>query len=609
MSKWLNTVVISLGLWGSTAHADFLAPEQAFQFQVVSTTQQSAELTWKIADGYYLYRDQLQVSLAQQPLKLSLPPSQEKNDPNFGLTQVYYGKLSTQIQVEPLQQFTVQWQGCAENGLCYPLQKTVIKTDGDGLFALQSATQQTKLFPNNQQSILLQQNSIKDTSQDVTIKVQTDHPSEHILSQAIQQWNNDQFFLSLLTEQNLIMTLLVFLGLGVLLAFLPCSLPLIPILSSILVQKQRGYRAAFIAIAFVGGMATVYAMMGLAVAQLGYSFQRWFQSPWLIGLFSIMFVGFALNLFGAFQLSLPQFILQRLDQLQQKQRGGTWLGAAAMGVLAALIVGPCMSAPLAGALLFVAQLNQPIWGASYLFILGVGLGLPLFIAAVFGTQYLPQPGAWMNRLKYSFGFVMLGLALYFARPLLPSALYFGLFALLLLSSVCYIGWKIWPNTRRSILRIGLLLSIALLGYVAIWFTQQAWQQTYTVHAQTQLEWRQVRTAEELQTALAEHQDQAVLIDVYADWCVACQPIEKEVMPQRDVQAALQDLVRIKLDLSDYQQSQDQLLKDWQILGPPTFIFLDQSHLEQRDLRLTGTFRADQLLNRLRQLYLFDQSNK
>lgn len=181
-------------------------------------------------------------------------------------------------------------------------------------------------------------------------------------------------------------------------------MPLIPILSGILVQRHRGYRAALIALAFVLGMAAVYAVMGLVVAQLGYSFQRWFQSPIFIGIFAVLFILFALNLFGVYQLSLPQGLLRRLDRWQQKQQGGTLVGAALMGMISALIVGPCMSAPLAGALLFVSQLDQPVLGATYLFVLGLGLRIPLFIAAVFGAKYLPKPGLWMDRLKFSFGF-------------------------------------------------------------------------------------------------------------------------------------------------------------------------------------------------------------
>lgn len=344
MLKWILGAVIGGGIMPGTAHADFLPPDQAFQFQVVSTSQDQAELSWKIAEGYYLYHDQLKVSHQQAPVKLALPKPEDKDDPNFGLTQVHYGQIKTNLNVQPNQQFVVQWQGCAESGLCYPVQRTTVKTDADGLFPAQNLSKTPKLLastaqPEANDKILIAQKDklqaigqTQSTDQALTeekveetqviavsepvVQPETEltekndqliaDPKKQTSSAGMNsQWNNDQYFLSLLSEQGLLINVLIFFGLGILLAFLPCSLPLIPILTGILVQQHRGYRAALIALVFVLGMALVYAVMGLAVAQLGYSFQRWFQSPVFISIFSILFVLFALNLFGAFQLSLP----------------------------------------------------------------------------------------------------------------------------------------------------------------------------------------------------------------------------------------------------------------------------------------------------------------
>lgn len=626
------------------ASADFLPPDQAFAFQAVSTTQDQATLTWKIADGYYLYHDQLKVSASGQALSLKLPKPQDKDDPNFGLTQVHYGQVQASVSLQPNQSYKVEWQGCAESGLCYPVQRTTIQTDADGLLPAQVEGGQQKLLSavsssaqlSNTKSEEVRTVSNPHTSvktapnveqaenadatnnaasepnalaiQDVELE-QADFTSVASDSQASStqrsssdkfDWNNDQFFFNLLSTQNIILNLFIFLALGVLLAFLPCSLPLIPILSSILVQRHRGYRAGMIAAVFVLGMALVYALMGLAVAGLGYNFQRWFQSPLVIGVFALMFVVFALNLFGAFQLSLPQGMLQRLDQWQQRQKSGSFFGSFIMGMIAALIVGPCMSAPLAGALLFVSQLPDPWMGASYLFVLGLGVGLPLFIACVFGAQYLPKPGIWMDRLKFTFGFVMLLLAVYFLRPLLPSTLYLSLMGILLLALTVYILWKIRPHVTQMLTQILLILmSLATVGWGG-WHLHQAWSQLTTVQVETRLAWQKVRTQDELSQALADLKGQAVVIDVYADWCVACQPIEKDVIPRADVQAALASVARIKLDLTAHDPSQDVILKEWQILGPPTLIFLDHMHQEQREKRLTGTFSAEQLIARLAQ---------
>ncbi len=634
-----------------TASADFLPPDQAFSFQAVSTAQDKAIFTWRIADGYYLYHDQLKVIENGKALSLQLPRPQQKDDPNFGMTEVHYGQVQATVAMQPKQSYKIEWQGCAESGLCYPVQRTTIQTDADGLLpesklSQQSTTQKklldavtssslpntaipvelqakntetvTVVTPANTAEVKEDENGLSPSSE-VTALTEPSEASAPELDDALMMqassesvtttnaeqrtkqidWNNDQYFFYLLSTDNIALNLIIFLGLGVLLAFLPCSLPLIPILSSILVQRHRGYRAGMIAGVFVVGMALIYALMGLAVAGLGYNFQRWLQSPIFMGLFAVMFLLFALNLFGVFQLSLPQGVLQRLDQWQQRQKGGTLWGSFIMGMISALIVGPCMSAPLAGALLFVAQLPEPWMGASYLFILGLGVGLPLLIACVFGAQYLPKPGVWMDRLKFTFGFVMLLLAVYFLRPLLPSVVYLTLMGLLFIGITVYILWKIRPHISQmptQLLFIVMSLATAISGG---WYITQAWSQLSTTQATSLVAWQKVRTQAELEQALNQVKGQAVLIDVYADWCVACQPIEKEVMPRADVQAGLAHVARIKLDLTEYEVSQDVILKQWQILGPPTLIFLDTEHQEQRNLRLTGTFSAEQLLNRLK----------
>ena len=651
MRTWLSGLCgVLTALAVQNASAEFLPPDQAFAFQAVSTAQDQATLTWKIADGYYLYHDQLKVIEGAKNLSLNLPNPQQKDDPNFGITAVHYGQVQATVPMQPNQSYKIEWQGCAESGLCYPVQRTTIQTDADGLLpasnlSAQGATQKKLLDavtsapllnapapveaqakkaetvtveskatqadaendakdinPSSEPTALTEPSEASAPEQDDALMMQAS--SEPNATTNVEQrtnatdWNNDQYFFNLLSTENIALNLIIFLGLGVLLAFLPCSLPLIPILSSILVQRHRGYRAGIVAGVFVLGMALVYALMGLAVAGLGYNFQRWLQSPVFIGLFAVMFVLFALNLFGAFQLSLPQGLLQRLDQWQQRQKGGTLFGSFIMGIISALIVGPCMSAPLAGALLFVAQLPEPWMGAIYLFVLGLGVGLPLLIACVFGAQYLPKPGVWMDRLKFTFGFVMLLLAVYFLRPLLPSVVYLTLMGFLFISITLYILWKIRPHVSQmptQLLLIAMSLGTAISGG---WHFTQAWSQLNTAQATALVPWQKVRTQAELEQALEQIKGQAVLIDVYADWCVACQPIEKEVIPRADVQAGLAHVARIKLDLTEYEASQDVVLKEWQILGPPTMIFLDEQHQEQRDMRLTGTFSAEQLLSRL-----------
>lgn len=640
----------------SHANPEFLAADEAFQFSVESITTDQAQLKWRIAPHYYLYHDQFKVtashqSTANKTIKLQLPKGQIKDDPTFGKTEVHYENVTTLITAQPNTQYLVVFQGCSADGLCYPLQRKNIRTDADGLFP-QAHVQQNNVFSNNDSHNAIGSNNLQtsNTKTDAETSVQdtlvlsnqnikadpavnsvnklnpiTDTKNADTKSPDIQstvitnsenttesrtnldqknsttslQWNDDQSFFNLLSKDSLFLNILVFFGLGILLAFLPCSLPLIPILSGIIIQRAKGYKAVVIALSFVISMAVVYAVMGVVVAEIGYSFQRWFQSPWIVSLFAILFVVLALNLFGVYQLNLPQFITNKLSHLQNNQKAGTVFGAIFMGALSALIVGPCMSAPLAGALLFVAQTHNAVLGGLYLFILGLGIGLPLFIASVFGSRLLPKPGKWMDRIKVSFGFVMLMVALYFIRPMLPSALYSILFALLCMILAIYLFIALRDSEKMVNKLILAIIAIASL-LAGIWNIQQSYLAYQVQHSSAEhLTWQKATTLEQLNRALAQAKtsNKPIILDVYADWCVSCQPIEKEVFPRSDVQQALAGFTLIQLDLSEYHASQDIILKQHEILGPPTMLFLDKNAQEIRTLRFTGVFNAQQLIQR------------
>lgn len=637
----------------SFANEDFLAPDQAFKFSAESISEKQAQLKWIIAPHYYLYHDQFKVSVNNVPLKLSLPKGHEKDDPTFGRTEVHYNQVLTQIKVQPNTSYQIVWQGCAEEGLCYPLQRKTIQTDSRGLLPQTALPTQNLLATNKNQfnaevkpqnlanlkektpvtAATQDQITVADTSKspasalvntvataqdkttDITSTSQLTANVTHEQAEPITtsvatnpknnttsslQWNDDQSFFKLLSKDSIFLNLLVFFALGILLAFLPCSLPLIPILSGIIIQRTTGYKAVAIALSFVVSMALVYSVMGIVVAEIGYSFQRWFQSPIVISLFALLFIAFALNLFGLFQLSMPQTFMHKLNHLQDKQKGGTLVGAVIMGALSALIVGPCMSAPLAGALLFVSQSNNAALGGIYLFVLGLGIGLPLFLTSIFGSKFLPKPGVWMDRLKVCFGFMMLMMAVYFIRPMIPSVLYSILLAILCFALAIYLLWMLRNTVKTVHKSLIALVSIIFLLSVG-WNIQQSISAYQVQHAQTeQLKWNYVTTAQQLKQALihAKQLKQPIIIDVYADWCVACQPLEKEVFPRKDVQDRLKGVTLIKLDLTEYHASQDHILKEHEILGPPTMLFLNANAQEIRQLRFTGAFSAPQLVQQL-----------
>ena len=355
-----------------------------------------------------------------------------------------------------------------------------------------------------------------------------------------------------------------------------------------------------IALSFVSSMAAVYAVLGLIASSAGLNFQRWLQQPATLMAFSALFVVFALNLFGLFEIKMPQRLTQRLDRVQAMQQGGTLVSAAVMGSVSALLVGPCMTAPLAGALLFISQTQNQWQGAVLLFTLGFGMGTPLLLASIMGARILPRAGHWMNQVKVLFAFIMLALALYFIRPLISEAALQWLSLGLGLSFVVYVLARLfWKNTGlRWLYIICLAIAVPYITYSQYQHSQRFFVET----AQQQASWHIAKTATEFEQLLATvPKGQKVIIDVYADWCVACQPIEHKVLKAVAVQQALAPYFLIKLDLSQYDATHQTLLNRWEILGPPTYLFLDTQQQEIRSLRLTGAFSEAELLAQLQRL--------
>lgn len=375
---------------------------------------------------------------------------------------------------------------------------------------------------------------------------------------------------------------------------------MLPILTSLIVRDSKGIKAWMIALSFVSSMAAVYAVLGLIASSAGLNFQRWLQQPATLMAFSALFVVFALNLFGLFEIKMPQRLTQRLDRVQAMQQGGTLVSAAIMGSVSALLVGPCMTAPLAGALLFISQTQNQWQGAVLLFTLGFGMGTPLLLASIMGARILPRAGHWMNQVKVLFAFIMLALALYFIRPLISEAALQWLSLGLGLSFVVYVLARLfWKNTGlRWLYIICLAIAVPYITYSQYQHSQRFFVET----AQQQASWHIAKTATEFEQLLATvPKGQKVIIDVYADWCVACQPIEHKVLKAAAVQQALAPYFLIKLDLSQYDATHQALLNRWEILGPPTYLFLDTQQQELRSLRLTGAFSEAELLAQLQRL--------
>ncbi|WP_416705717.1 protein-disulfide reductase DsbD [Acinetobacter sp. 197] len=596
--KVLVPLILGCSVFSSPAQAEtaLLSAEQAFPLTVISTSQQQAELSWQIPDNYYLYQHKIELRQGNQALVLELPPAEDLYDDNYGHTQVYYQQLKFQVPTQAGQSYQVSWQGCAKDRICYPPQTIQFKTDLSGLVQFETAGSGTKR--------LLDLNSASPQQNTMFNTADSSESASDNLSASDRQTGpyaaQDQKWSAQLLERSLGYGLLLFFGLGILLAFTPCSLPMLPILTSLIVRDSKGLKAWMIALTFVSSMAAVYAVLGLIASSAGLNFQRWLQQPATLIGFSLLFVLFALNLFGLFEIKLPQGLVQRLDRAQAMQQGGSLVSAGIMGVISALLVGPCMTAPLAGALLFISQTQSQWQGALLLFTLGFGMGAPLLLASILGARILPKAGHWMNQIKVLFAFIMLALALYFIRPLISEAVLQWLSLALGMAFVAYVLFRIFWH--RTGLRWLYILCLALAVPYIAYSQYQHSQRFFVEQASTEAKWHVARNAAEFQQILAKvPQGQKVIIDVYADWCVACQPIEHRILKSAAVQQALAPYFLIKLDLSQYNASHQALLNQWEILGPPTYLFLNAQQQEIRGLRLTGAFSEAELLAQLQNL--------
>ncbi|MFK0089539.1 protein-disulfide reductase DsbD [Pseudomonas sp. NPDC090755] len=536
------------------AQSDFLPVDKAFVFTSERLATGEMRLHWKITEGHYLYQKRLKfdgLPAEQQP---ALPPALPHQDEFFGETLVYRGELQLILPAGATGQLRMGWQGCADAGLCYPPQTSQVDLGGTP-----------------------------------------------VAGQA-----SDQALAGGLQQSGLAWSLLAFLGLGVLLAFTPCSLPMLPILAGLVLgngaSARRGWALASV---YVLSMALVYAALGVVAALLGASLQAWLQQPWLLGTLAALFVLLALPMFGVFELQLPAWLRDRLERAGHGTRGGNLYGAALLGALSGLLMGPCMTAPLAGALLYIAQSGNAVHGALVLFTLGLGMGLPLLLLVTLGNRYLPRPGAWMNLVKGLFGFVFLAMALYTLRTVLEPSLWLGLAGALLIA----LAWAAWPvlHGLRPIRALPLLLgfwgSLLVIGAAA--GGSDLWQPLHpfraggvavasSAHSDAFITVSQPADLQrELDTAKA--QGQWVMLDYYADWCVSCKVMEKQVFARADVLAALDGVRLLRLDVTADAPSSRELLQRYQVPGPPSLIWIGPEGSERRAQRITGEIDAANFL--------------
>ncbi|NAT22157.1 protein-disulfide reductase DsbD [Pseudomonas syringae pv. actinidifoliorum] len=548
---------------------DFLPVRQAFQLSLIETTPESIKLRLVATDGYYLYRHRFQFRTEPADIGLGqaqLPKGEQKHDEYFGDVEVYHGILDIDLPRKPGEQrpFTlvVTYQGCADKGLCYP-PETERLSIGD---------------------------------------VTGSSPEALAAPVSASSWSWKEIALFFLA------------GIG--LTFTPCVLPMLPILSGVVLRgKVGGLRGLSLSLAYVLPMAACFALLGALMGMFGASLnlQARLQSAWVLVPFSAFFVIFAIAMFGAFELRLPQSISSRLDRIAGKTEGGSLWGAAVLGVVSSLLVSPCVSAPLAGALLYISASGDAVGGGLKLFALGLGMGAPLLLIATGGATWLPKSGPWLVTVKNAIGVLLLALAIGLLSRVLPGQITLLLVGLLSAGVALFLGaLEFTEKTTRQ--KLAQLLGLALLVYaLASWYGALSGQTdplrplgreyataTNGAVAQNSTQWQTIITSAELDRVMQEAQGagKPLLLDWYADWCISCKVIEHEVLPDPGVVARLAGYSLIRFDMTDSNAEQRALLDRYKLFGPPALLFFAKNGEELQNVRVVGEIDAAGLIERL-----------
>ena len=548
---------------------DFLPVRDAFRLNLIDSTPETIKLRFVPTEGYYLYRHKFAFSTEPADIALAtpqLPPGEQKHDEYFGDVEVYHGILDVDIPrpTDDQRPFTlvVTYQGCADKGLCYPPETERLSIGGT---PVSTATGDSA-------------------------------------PPAINSW----------TWRELALFFLAGLGL----TFTPCVLPMLPILSGVVLRGQvGGLRGFSLSLAYVLPMAACFALLGALMGMFGaqLNLQARLQSVWVLAPFALFFAIFALAMFGVFELKLPQAISNRLDRVANRTQGGSLWGAAVLGVVSSLLVSPCVSAPLAGALLYISASGDALGGGLKLFALGLGMGAPLLLVATGGAAWLPKSGPWLVSVKNAIGVLLLGLAIALLSRVLPGPVTLLLIGLLAAGVSLFLG-TLEFGYKAPRQRLAQLLGLFLLVYaLACWYGALSGQSdpfNPVGHSQpvapaasapqTEDQWQTVSTAGELDKVLAQASaaGQPLLLDWYADWCISCKVIEHEVLNNPQVLDRLKGYRLVRFDMTASNAGQRALLDRYQLFGPPALMFFGKNGSEISDQRVIGEINAADFAERV-----------
>ncbi len=576
---------------GSTGGSSFPPPDQVFRFSAQAKDAKTLALHWGITPGFYLYRQKFDIKSDNPDVQLGTPdfPQGEiKNDQYLGTSEIYKQDVDVLVPVTVTNnastfRLTVSYQGCAEAGLCYP--------------------PQTK-------------------TQDIDLAA-AGAPAATPAAAAPPVAEQDRLAV-LVKDGNLFWVFLAFIGFGLLLAFTPCVLPMIPIISGIIVgqgKKITTGRAFTLSLVYVLAMALAYAVAGVVVGLAGANVQAALQNPWVLSVFALIFVGLALSMFGLYELQMPSFIQSRLTEQSNAQKSGAFVGVAVMGVLSALICGPCITAPLVAALVVIGETGSALRGGIALFALGLGMGIPLLIIGTSAGKLVPKAGAWMNAVKYVFGVILLGVAIWFISRVIPGPVTLALWAALAIVCGIYLGalepitnrtggWKhLWKGLGFLALLYGLILLVgAALGgddpfrpLARLSMPAVAGVGAPATQADA-LPFKKIKTSADLDAAITAAAGKPVMLDFSADWCVACKELEHDTYTDPKVQAALSGAVLLQADVTANDADDKALYDRFGIFGPPGVIFFGSDGKELTSYRVVGYLGPEDFLKRVQSAF-------
>ncbi|HDR1913457.1 TPA: protein-disulfide reductase DsbD [Pasteurella multocida] len=541
----------------------FLKADQAFVF-TESLQNDRLSLNWDIASGYYLYKKSIEIIGENGQLIVpELPLAEIHQDDFFGEVEVYRHQLTFVLpfsQLSAVKQVEITYQGCME-GFCYPPETRVI--------ALTTLERESGQISN---SVLTK---------------------ESVLSE-LPLAEQDRLAAKLIESKYAVFWFFLF-GLG--LAFTPCVLPMLPLLSAIVIgreQRPSTAKAFGLSVVYVQGMALTYTLLGLLVAAIGLPFQVALQSPYVLLTLSVIFVLLALSMFGLFTLQLPVSLQTKLTQYSQQQKSGVFGGVFVMGMIAGLVASPCTSAPLSGALLYVAQSGDLFTGAITLYLLALGMGLPLIFITVFGNNILPKSGNWMIQVKNAFGFVLLALPIFLISRVFPEiemALWFSL-------AFAFSLWLLYQFRNNKGVWVFTFV-VGVMGYFYYSYTMNRHTPAQQTTSLSQFE--RITSYVQLQQVLSKNPHSLAMLDLYADWCVACKEFETHTFSDVAVQKAFADVLLLQVDMTKNSEANRELMQKLHVIGLPTLIFFNQQGQEIEGSRITGFMQASPFVNWLQKM--------